>query len=265
MFNLGIDRVIEQRIIHIILMFFLLILVTALLTFVSTELLTLYFFYGGSCLLIVYGIIKVRFLIKDQKKHEDMWSDFARENNMKFFYKKRFEEIMAIDDIHFSPQSLLFQFGTQSTFLYLLDGTAYSAGSFYYMMNTGKNHILFMWNFVHMKLKVKMPHVIFDGKNNNFLRYFSTLPCVLEKNETIKNEKLLKKHFVIYTEEKAEKIEFIDSEFVEFLVSDCANFDIEIFEDNIYVYQKNSSFSMDNLMKLQKVSIQLSEYLNRIS
>lgn len=246
-----------------IVIFFSLILIPILivnLTPYNNAYYIITFVVAGFCALLIYAFFSIWREVFLRNKFRKELTAFAKSDDMNFFSNKNLREISSLDDVNLDYQSIIFQSGHNRVFPYLLENSECTIGSFQHMMKAGKNKIYFLWNFGYIRLDVKLPHVLFDNKKNNFL-IFSTLPRVLAKNSTIKNG-TLKEYFTVYTEQENEVVSFVKSDFIEKMSTYCVNFDVEIYDDNLFVYQKSKLLSGKDFLAIKNALTQLASTLN---
>jgi len=139
------------------------------------------------------------------------------------------------------PQTTFFNTGKEYEFTNVVKATDFEAGQFQYKVDSGRNEKTVRSGYMIIPLQRHMTHMLLDGKSNN-LRIFgievSNLPATMQKNQIDVLEGDFSDHYVLYAPEgyNVDTRYVFTPDLMHILVEESDSIDIEILDDNVYVY-----------------------------
>lgn len=111
----------------------------------------------------------------------------------------------------------------------------------------------FKHGFIRIQISRKLPHIILDSKSNNFLG-MSKLPAGIKRAQTLSLEGDFDKYFELYVPEGYERdaLYIFTPDVMQVLVDDLKGFDIEILENQVYLYTSRQ-FKWKNAKNLKRL------------
>lgn len=108
-----------------------------------------------------------------------------------------------------------------------------------YTTGSGKTTQSHHWSYLAIKLERHLPHMILDARANNWFGNSSNLPQALKGTQKLLLEGDFNNYFTLYAPEeyKTDALYVFTPDVMLALVESSHNYDIEIIDDTMYVYQ----------------------------
>lgn len=176
--------------------------------------------------------------------------------------RMRLKLFAADNSFDFEPSSLasnepgaIFSMGESQSFEHVVSGKylglPFEFGNFFYMTG-GKNRRKRWYGVLRVTLSRRVPHVLLDGKHNNYLR-ISNFPQ-FKNRQKLQLEGDFNKYFDLYVPHGYERdaLYFITPELMALLVDHGAKFDIELVDNYLYIYS-DKPFDLDHATAIQSI------------
>lgn len=121
-----------------------------------------------------------------------------------------------------------------------------SLGRYVFESGAGKNSKSYGYIVGNVKLKRMFPHILFDNKRNN--SFSSNLPVFFSKDQIISLEGNFDDYFTTYVPDNyhVDVLSFVTPELMEKLIIYCPYYDVEIIDDQMYIYgSRNLDYKRD--------------------
>lgn len=124
---------------------------------------------------------------------------------------------------------------TITTAIVLPDST--EIGNYMYVTGSGKSRSEHHWGYVRVKLVRRLPHMLLDAKSNNIFGKLSNLPQSFGR-QTLSLEGDFDKYFTLYVPNgyQRDALYVLTPDVMAALVDAGKNFDIEIIDDELFIY-----------------------------
>lgn len=161
----------------------------------------------------------------------DTLMEFAVANNLK----------LQLEQKSFNHQGVMFQAGhdriIKHAFTIPTSASPIEIGNYQYVIGNGKNSKTAITGYIHAKLPRKLPHILLDATANNHL-WVSNLPQAFNTNQILSLEGDFDKYFTLYSPKEYERdaLYIFTPDVMLALVQHASNYDIEIVDDNLYLY-----------------------------
>lgn len=112
-------------------------------------------------------------------------------------------------------------------------------GNYSYTTGSGKNRSTHTWGYMRVKLTRRLPHMLLDAKNNNFLgNIFSNLPTTFTKDQTMRLEGNFNDYFTLYAPKGYERdaLYVFTPDVMSTLIDFGSHYDMEVIDDNLLFY-----------------------------
>lgn len=123
----------------------------------------------------------------------------------------------------------------------VFQGYPFWAGNYSYTVSSGKNSTTYTYGVVAVELQRALPHTLLDARKNNFLSRVSNLPSTFSRDQRLQLEGDFGKYFDLYAPKKYERdiLYFLTPELMALLIDKGADYDIEIIDNNLFIYHQN--------------------------
>lgn len=117
-------------------------------------------------------------------------------------------------------------------------------GNYMYSTGSGKNRREYTYGYMRVTLQRHLPHMVLDSKANNLTAFGITLSNGLsdnfKKDQVLSLEGDFNNYFTLYCPKQYEKdaLYVFTPDLMALLVDEAASFDVEIVDNDMYVYQK---------------------------
>lgn len=158
------------------------------------------------------------------------------------------EKFALVNSLHLEIQvrdpwynGLFFQIGKDRLLTQIItvptDSTPVEVGNYRYITGDGRSRRRHDVGFVHIKLPRRLPNIVLDAKSNNPLRV-SNLPEDFNRNQILPLEGDFDDYFTLYVprEYQQDALYIFTPDVMAALVDHARNFDIEIVDDDLYLY-----------------------------
>lgn len=193
----------------------------------------------GPFLLFMSIMIVVAYIYERRVKLLHIYSFymFARNNKLNYVYKSKLEDILDKSEVYLPSSGLIYGSGRKKKFSDLVGNSKFSLGNYRYLTGYGRSTEEHLWVVGSIKLSRNLPHIVLDAKSNNNLG-FSNLPESFKRNQITNAEPALIDNFNLYAPlgYKIDSLSFIAPDFIEVLVKNLSDFDVEIIDDTLYIY-----------------------------
>lgn len=113
-------------------------------------------------------------------------------------------------------------------------------------LGSGTNREVYNWGYAAIKLNRKLPHMVLDSKQNNdsLLKRTlsdgtqSLLPSDFNRNQTLSLEGNFDQYFTLFAPKEYERdaLYIFTPDFMSLLIDQVSQFDIEIIDDQLFIY-----------------------------
>ncbi len=153
---------------------------------------------------------------------------------------------------------LIFNQGHSKKFLGILSagqGNSWEIGNYRYVTGSGKNRSTHDYGFVRIQLPRRLPNMLLDAKQNNFLgSWMSNLPSSLAGGQKLSLEGDFDKYFTLYApaEYKRDALYVFTPDVMQALIDSVHDYDCEVIDDSFYVYSSNR-LKIDSQQQLEEI------------
>jgi hypothetical protein len=177
-------------------------------------------------------------------------SNLATANNCSFF-EYLTPDTVSSSGIFLQQQGAIFGAGSSQSFSTVFGNANFGLASYQYTTGSGKNRTTHRWIVASIKLSKKLPHTLFDNKKNNFFG-LSNLPQQFKSNQLLTSEAEFDDTFKVYVPEgfTIDVLSFVTPEFMQLLITDFNEYEIEIVDDSLSIYQTGNWMTKDKFKPL---------------
>jgi len=225
------------------------------------------FIIGGFISMIVGPIALVVILLNARSRaSQSLFAQlqaFAQRNGLYFYEYLNDQQSMSVasQTILLPHESSLFT-GFASQFKNTVGSPLFSLTQFSYTTEANRPP----WCVGTVRLSQKLPHVILDGRANN-LQSFQSLAENYRSNQIVNAEPAFTQAFSVYTPkgEAIDVLSFLAPDLMQLLLQYYTNYDIEIIDDTLMLYQygqMDTTSALDMLMHMRALSSALEDNLH---
>lgn len=167
----------------------------------------------------------------------------------------RMERFAALNNITYrqnipsgNPAGMIYNHGHSRTVdQVLIFPSGFEIGNYHYTTGSGKNKSTHHWGYVHIELPRRLPHMVLDAKQNNFLSLVSNLPTGFSRSQVLSLEGDFDTYFTLYAPEtyKTDALYVFTPDVMAALIDNGRDYDIEIVDNSLNLYTKKR-FSLDS-------------------
>lgn len=148
------------------------------------------------------------------------------------------------------PTAMLFTSGHSHEYRHVVKSDQFEAGQMKFTVGHGRSETNYKFNYMVIKLKRKLPHMLLDGKANNTKAFgidMTNLPISFKKNQIDMLEGDFNDHYTLYAPEgyNVDARYVFTPDLMHLLVEESEGIDIEIIDNYAVVYFSHS----DNTQK----------------
>lgn len=123
-----------------------------------------------------------------------------------------------------------------------------------YVTGAGRNNQVVYMGVLIVKLSKNLPHVLFDSKNNNELGISSLDGAIPKASQKITLEGDFNKYYDVYVpkEYARDVLYFLTPELMALLIQEASSLDIEVVDDELYVY-KSPNYFINDRQEMEKI------------
>jgi len=135
--------------------------------------------------------------------------------------------------------------------LILPDGA--ELGNYEYVTGSGKNRSTHRYGYVKIPLTRNLPHMVLDGKANNFLG-FTGMTDSFDRSQKLSLEGDFDNYFTLYAPKQYERdaLYVFTPDVMQVLIDEGKRFDMEIVDDELYAYS-NTTFDLISKKQLSSL------------
>ncbi len=184
---------------------------------------------------VLIGLLVIGLFVAQQyntRRNNDALVKFAAANNLNYLFNSGrpiYPGIIFNGEGHSHKLTHAFGIPTSTTSVEL--------GNFVYTTGSGKSATTHDYGYVRFKLPRRLPHMLLDATANNFMM-FSNLRNSINKDQRLQLEGDFNKYFTLYVPKQYERdaLYIFTPDVMEALVMHARNFDVEIVDDELYLY-----------------------------
>jgi hypothetical protein len=205
----------------------------------TTDLWFIAFFVNFSAAAVIGAVIWWICVVVSEKTMERRirFEHFARDNNLTYLP----------DHAEPTYQGIIFSSGSQRQLYDRFRGDGFEAGNYQYTVQHGKSSSTYKYGYIRIDLERHVAHMLLDAKHNNMKIFglnISNLPVTLNKDQTLSLEGDFNEHFTLYAPKEYERdaLYIFTPDLMALLIDHVAQFDVEVIDDQLFVYGKEFRF-----------------------
>ncbi len=197
----------------------------------AAHIVALAIFFGTIAILAGWLIVYARKLAKLQAAREAALTEFATTNKLPLAIR--------VADPHYN--GLMFQVGhdrrLDASLTIPAQEGAIELANYRYTTGDDKHQTVNLLGFIRIKLPRRLPNMVLDARANNVGDLFSNLGP-FDKRQTLQLEGDFNNYFTLYAPKEYERdaLYIFTPDVMATLVDDVRNYDVEIVDDDMYLY-----------------------------
>jgi hypothetical protein len=165
------------------------------------------------------------------------FANFARDNNLTYYPEKTEP----------TYQGIIFSTGGDRSLYDRFEADGFEIGNYRYTVQHGKSSTTYKFGYARIDLKRHVAHMLLDAKSNNtklFGLNISNLPVTLNADQTLSLEGDFNEYFTLYAPKEYERdaLYIFTPDLMALLIDHVAQFDVEVIDDQLFVYGKEFNF-----------------------
>lgn len=207
--------------------------------------------------ILIFSICLLPFLVKFIRTLKHRISQAKQELRLQAFAPANGLQYEAKGSPHDLPGMLFRNIESESHLTTLVSGTYHQVPFFvsnaFIVTGSAKSRAENWYGVIRVKLSRKVPHILLDSRHNNFLG-LSNLRRSVHSNQRLQLEGDFNTHFNLYVPQGYERdaLYFITPELMALLIDKGATFDVELIDDNLFIYS-SKRFRLEDPAKLADI------------
>lgn len=134
-----------------------------------------------------------------------------------------------------------------------INGT--TIGSNVYTTGSGKNRHTYYWDYAVVQLTRNIPNIILDSKKNNFLREFSDMPSVPNRDQKVSLEGDFNDYFDVYSPNTydIDVRVILTPDVMQDLQQLAADYNVEFIDNKIILFKRGSNINGADVDKIKEI------------
>jgi hypothetical protein len=166
---------------------------------------------------------------------------FARDNGLVYLPKTASPDYPGV----------IFSSGDQRRLYDRFYADGFEVGNYRYTVQHGKSSVTYKYGYIRINLERHVAHMLLDSKGNNtnlFGLDITNLPVAMNKDQTLSLEGNFNEYFTLYAPKEYERdgLYIFTPDLMALLIDQVAQFDVEVIDDQLFVYGKEFNFIEQN-------------------